>query len=66
MTANLIIRMTTTGDRSECELEQLGKGLKVAIFWLQVFWDLEMTKNKKQSITSYIYKKFKDFILFIL
>ena len=33
MTAKLILRMTTTGDKSEMESEiQLGKGLKVAMF----------------------------------
>ena len=32
MTANLMLRMTTTGDRSESESEiYLGKGLKVAM-----------------------------------
>ena len=42
--------MTTTGDKSESESGKLGKGLKVAMFWLQVFGDLGMTKNNKGSI----------------
>ena len=51
MTANLVLRMTTTGDESESEGGiQLGKGLKVAMFWLRVFGDLGMTKNNKGSI----------------
>ena len=44
MTANPVLSMTTTGDKSE------GRGLKVGIFWLQVFGDLGMTKNNKGSI----------------
>ena len=49
MAANLVPMMTTTGDKSESGI-YLGKGLRVAMFWLRVLRDLGMTKNNKGSI----------------
>ena len=63
MTANLVLRMTTMGDKSENKSGiTCGKGLKVAMFWLQVFGDLGMAKNNKGSI---IYS-FSSFLVFML
>ena len=47
--------MTTTGDKCKGRSRIARKGLKVAIFWLQVFGDLGMTK-----ITSGLSKRSVD------
>ena len=66
MTANLVLRMTTTGDKSESESGiYLGKGLKVPMFWLQVFGDLGMTikpmvienYNNNYNISYFLYRE---------
>ena len=52
MTANFVLRMTTTGDKSESESGITWKRFESGNVLTASFGDLEMTKNNKGSIVS--------------
>ena len=55
MTANLVLKMTTTSDKSESGRFESGK----------VFGDLGMTKNNKGSINDELGNFEKDWVMFL-
>ena len=78
MTANLVLSMTTMGDKLKVKIGLAWKKLKAAMFWLHVFGDLGMTKNNEGyfsfgpkapiEILSYTYStgdRLPDYITFL-